>query len=58
MEKLITRTMSALCLSLLAFYAYGMATAEHAEPWTPPSAWICFDIGGGQYCVEIPDEWQ
>ena len=57
MEKIITRTMTVFCLGLLVFYAYGVATVQPAPIWQPPQVQICFPIGGGDYCIDIPDEW-
>lgn len=57
MKALLIRTMMGVCLGLLLFYAYAWATVEPPPVWEPPQVQICFPIGGGQYCIDVPDEW-
>ena len=46
MKRIITSAMSGVCLSLLIFYAYGLATIEPAPIWEPPSYVCIYWIGG------------
>ncbi len=57
MKILAIRTMTGVSLGLLLFYAYALATVEPSPVWEPPQVQICFPIGGGEYCIDIPDEW-